>query len=146
MTRLFTIGFAKKSAEEFFNILKDNKVEKLIDIRESNTNIYAGYTMKQNLPFFLRNILDIEYIEMKILAPTKKIRKIYHEDKSNNWHLYEDEYINLLNERDIRSEIKKDILDSAVLLCSEPTSEKCHRRLAAEYLQNIYKHIEIIHL
>ena len=64
MTRLFTIGFAKKSAEEFFNILKDNKVEKLIDIRESNTNIYAGYTMKQNLPFFLRNILLYQVLKI----------------------------------------------------------------------------------
>ena len=146
MIRLFTIGFAKKNGEEFFGILKENKVKKLIDIRESNTNIYAGFTMKQNLPFFLRNILDIEYIEMKILAPTKEIRKIYHEDKLNNWHYYEDAYINLLNERDIKSAINKSILDRAVLLCSEPTPEKCHRRLAAEYLKNIYKHIEIIHL
>jgi uncharacterized protein YeaO (DUF488 family) len=146
MINLFTIGFAKKGAEEFFSILKDKKIKKLIDIRESNTNIYAGFTMKQNLPFFLRNILDIEYIEMKILAPTKEIRKIYHEDKLNNWHYYEDAYINLLNERDIKSAINKSILDRAVLLCSEPTPEKCHRRLAAEYLKNIYKHIEIIHL
>lgn len=146
MINLFTIGFAKKGAEEFFSILKDKKIKKLIDIRESNTNIYAGFTMKQNLPFFLRNILDIEYIEMKILAPTKEIRKIYHEDKLNNWHLYEDEYIKLLDERDIKSVIDKDILDSAVLLCSEPTPEKCHRRLAAEYLQINYNDIEVLHL
>jgi len=146
MIRLFTIGFAKKNGEEFFGILKENKVKKLIDIRESNTNIYAGFTMKQNLPFFLRNILDIEYIEMKILAPTKEIRKIYHEDKLNNWHYYEDAYINLLNERDIKSAINKSILDRAVLLCSEPTPEKCHRRLAAEYLQINYNDIEVLHL
>jgi len=146
MVRLFTIGYTKKSAEEFFEILKDNKIEKLIDIRESNTNVYAGYTMKQNLPFFLSNILGVEYIEMKILAPTKEIRKIYHEDKLNNWHLYEDEYIKLLDRRDIKSVIDKDILDSGVLLCSEPTTEKCHRRLAAEYLQNTYNDIEVFHL
>jgi len=146
MVRLFTIGYTKKSAEIFFGILKENKIEKLIDIRESNTNVYAGYTMKQNLPFFLSNILGVEYIEMKILAPTKEIRKIYHEDKLNNWNLYEDEYIKLLDGRDIKSVIDKDILDSGVLLCSEPTPEKCHRRLAAEYLQNTYNDIEVIHL
>jgi len=146
MIRLFTIGYTKKSAENFFGILKENKIEKLIDIRESNTNVYAGYTMKQNFPFFLSNILGVEYIEMKILAPTKEIRKIYHEDKLNNWNLYEDEYIKLLDGRDIKSVIDKDILDSGVLLCSEPTPEKCHRRLAAEYLQNTYNDIEVIHL
>tara|TARA_Y100000588_G_C13858178_1_gene755029 strand:+ start:230 stop:658 length:429 start_codon:yes stop_codon:yes gene_type:complete len=135
MVRLFTIGYTKKSAEEFFGMLKENKIEKLIDIRESNTNVYAGYTMKQNLPFFLSNILGIEYIEMKTLAPTKEIRKIYHEDKLNNWHLYEDEYIKLLDRRDIKSLIDKDILDSGVLLCSEPTTENATDVLPL----NIYK-------
>ena len=62
MVRLFTIGYTKKSAEIFFGILKENKIEKLIDIRESNTNVYAGYTMKQNLPFFLSKMRGICFL------------------------------------------------------------------------------------
>lgn len=37
-------------------------------------------------------------------------------------------------------------LSEVCFLCSEPTPEKCHRRLLAEYLKEQYPEIEIIHL
>ena len=33
MTKVFTIGFTKKSAEEFFNKLKDAGVKRVVDVR-----------------------------------------------------------------------------------------------------------------
>ena len=30
---IYTIGFTKKSAEQFFTILKDNKISKICDVR-----------------------------------------------------------------------------------------------------------------
>jgi len=144
--KLYTIGFAKKNAETFFGLLEINQIKRLIDIRESNTNIYAGFTMKQNLPFFLDGILNIDYIEMKLLAPTKELRKQYHENIETNWAEYESGYIALLEGRKVKTLIEPNILNNSVLLCSEPTPEKCHRRLAAEYMKSIYKEIEIIHL
>ena len=33
MMNLFSIGFTQKSAEEFFALLKDNKIDCLIDVR-----------------------------------------------------------------------------------------------------------------
>jgi hypothetical protein len=33
-----------------------------------------------------------------------------------------------------------------VLLCTEPTADQCHRRLAAEYLQQHWGGLEIVHL
>lgn len=144
--KLYTIGFGKKNAEEFFGLLKKHKIERLLDIRESNSNIYAGFTMRQNFPFFLNNILGIEYIELKSLAPTKELRVTYHNDKKSNWKQYKEGYIELLDSRKITDAIDVNILNNAVLLCSEPTPERCHRRLAAEYLEKIYDKIKIIHL
>jgi uncharacterized protein (DUF488 family) len=37
-------------------------------------------------------------------------------------------------------------LHMACLLCSEPSPEKCHRRLVAEYFKNHLNNIEIQHL
>ena len=54
-------------------------------MRESNTNIYSGFTIKQNLPYFLKKIADIDYVELKDLSPTKELRVDYHKDKENNW-------------------------------------------------------------
>jgi len=39
---IYTIGFAQKSAEEFFKLLTDNGVNKLIDIRLNNKSQLAG--------------------------------------------------------------------------------------------------------
>ena len=33
MITLYTIGFTKKSAEQFFELLKNNHISKLVDIR-----------------------------------------------------------------------------------------------------------------
>jgi uncharacterized protein (DUF488 family) len=36
--KLFTIGFTKKSAEKFFNMLTDAGIRRVIDIRLNNTS------------------------------------------------------------------------------------------------------------
>lgn len=36
MITLYTIGFTKKSAEQFFELLKNNHISKLVDIRINN--------------------------------------------------------------------------------------------------------------
>lgn len=43
MITLFTIGFTKKSAEHFFELLKKYHVKKIIDIRINNTSQLAGF-------------------------------------------------------------------------------------------------------
>jgi uncharacterized protein (DUF488 family) len=53
----------------------------------------------------------------------------------------------LLRERQVENRIQRSIFDlPTVLLCSERTSEKCHRRLVLEYLKDKWGDIEIIHL
>ena len=66
--------------------------------------------------------------------------------KEISWEEYAEEYINLLDERDIKEGINLESLNECCLLCSEHTAEKCHRRLLAEYLQELNSDIEIIHL
>ncbi len=41
MIKLYTIGFKKKSAQEFFELLKAYNVKRLIDIRLNNTSQLA---------------------------------------------------------------------------------------------------------
>ncbi len=52
----------------------------------------------------------------------------------------------LLTGMTILKNISIEDFDNAVLLCSEPTAEQCHRRLMAEYLKNNFKNISIRHL
>jgi uncharacterized protein (DUF488 family) len=49
--------------------------------------------------------------------------------------------------RNIESALDKEsFARKTVLLCSEPTAEHCHRRLALEYLQKHWEDVEIHHL
>jgi uncharacterized protein (DUF488 family) len=142
---LYTIGFTKKNAKEFFETLKKNGVKILIDIRLNNKSQLAGFTKQDDLEYFLDKICGIKYIHMPNLAPTKDILKRYQE-KALSWKTYEKDFNDLLVKRNAIKDIKQDLIEGACLLCSEPTADQCHRRLAAEYIKNHFEDIAIVHL
>ncbi|WP_456402495.1 DUF488 domain-containing protein [Persephonella sp.] len=144
--KIYTIGFSGKTAEEFFSLLKENNIKKLIDIRLNNKSQLAGFTNIKHLPYFL-NLHNIEYKYFPIFAPTKELLNGY-KKKKILWGEYEKIFLSLLDKRNVKDKIDINEFDNAVLLCSEPTAEECHRRLTAEYLQKIFKNknIQIIHL
>ncbi len=141
---IYTIGFAQKSAEEFFKLLTDNGVNKLIDIRLNNKSQLAGFANAKHLPYFLK-LHGIDYEYKPELAPTKELLDGY-KKKNISWQDYEKIYNKILLDRDILNQLPISAFDESVLLCSEPTSEQCHRRLAAEYLAENSKNIRIKHL
>jgi len=141
---LYTIGFSQKSAEEFFKILKSNNVIRLIDIRINNKSQLAGFTNAKHLPYFLK-IHDIEYLYRPDFAPSKELLNGY-KNKSISWKEYEIEYNKIIVQRNIIEKINWNIFNYSVLLCSEATAEKCHRRLLAEYLVKNNNEIKIKHL
>ena len=141
MLNLYTIGYTEKSAEYFFNKLKNTTAKKIIDVRLNNVSQLAGFTKKNDLAFFLKNILNWEYICCTDLAPTKDILYDY-KHKKITWKDLE-----LLHRRRTERVVTKEILADSVLLCSEKSPECCHRRLAAEYLNEKFDNcFSIIHL
>lgn len=143
--KLFTIGFAKKSAEEFFTALEKAGVKRLVDIRLNNTSQLAGFTKKDDLAFFTRRICGIEYVHVPELAPTQEILDAFKKAKGD-WAAYEAQFLALMAQRKVEASVSKELLDGACLLCSEPTPEHCHRRLVAEYLSEKWGGVEIVHL
>ena len=142
--KLFTIGFSKKSAEEFFTLLTKNRIKKLIDIRLNNKSQLAGFANVKYLPYFLK-LHNIEYEYKPELAPTKELLDGY-KKKQISWQEYEKMYNKILLDRNILNLIKKDELNNSVFLCSEPTPTHCHRRLLAEYIAKHFDNVEIKHL
>lgn len=148
--KLFTIGFTKKSAKEFFDLLKSNNIKKIIDIRLNNSSQLAGFTKGNDLKYFLKVICNIDYEHDISLAPTQEILDGY-KKKKINWDQYEQLFKNLLIVRNsidcINYKTKKDY-DNLCLLCSELSPKNCHRRLVAEYIKenNLELNIQIIHL
>ena len=58
---IYTIGFTRKSAAEFFGTLKDADVKQLVDVRLNNVSQLAGFTKRDDLEFFLRELCDAAY-------------------------------------------------------------------------------------
>ena len=143
--KLFTIGFSKKSARQFFRVLQNAGVKKVVDIRLNNVSQLAGFTKKDDLEFFLQAIGRIEYEHCPEMAPTKDMLDGYMKKKLS-WPEYDERFSKLMIERAIENVEKPVGLDHACLLCSEPKADKCHRRLVAEYLQSKWGNVEILHL
>ena len=130
---IYTIGFTKKSAKEFFETLRRSGAKHLLDIRLHNKSQLVGFTKRDDLCYFLRHIVNMEYHEVPILAPEDSFLSEYR--KTGDWIKFEQSYLELIRQRQVEHHIDLTLFrDGVVLLCSEAESNHCHRRLAAEYL------------
>ncbi len=143
--KIFTIGFTKKSAEQFFNSLQTAGVKRVVDVRLNNVSQLSGFAKKNDLAYFLKQICGMEYTHLPNLAPTKDIIDAYKKNRGS-WETYERDFIDLMAARKIENEIDPETLEDACLLCSEDKPHYCHRRLVAEYLREYWGDVEIEHL
>ncbi len=143
--QIYTIGFTQKTAQAFFSKLRDAGVRRIVDVRLNNTSQLAGFSKRDDLVFFLREIAGIEYVHLPELAPTKDILDAYKKHKGS-WAVYEEEFFELMGKRRIEDSIAKHIINQGCLLCSEHKPLHCHRRLVAEYLEQHWGGVETEHL
>ena len=143
---VYTIGFTQKTARQFFETLTRAGVKRLLDVRLNNVSQLAGFAKRDDLAYFLQTIGGIEYRHEPLLAPTQEMLDAYKKHKGD-WNEYETRFLNLMRERRVETVIDRTLLAlPTVLLCSELTTEHCHRRLVLEYLQEKWGDIQIINL
>lgn len=144
--QLFTIGFAQKSAEQFFNMLKHHHVNVLMDTRLKPDSPMSGFARGRDLPYFLKHLIACDYIHNPLMSPTRSMLDAYRQD--NDWGAYEAKFKSLLYTRELINHLDKTwfIEHRVCLLCSEHKPDRCHRRLVAEYIQSYWEDTEIWHL
>jgi uncharacterized protein (DUF488 family) len=142
---IYTIGFTKKSAEDFFELLAEAGVGRVVDVRLNNQSQLAGFTKGRDLPYFLERVVGADYLHLVELAPTKELLNAY-KKQGMTWFEYEQQYSRLLDERRVGAGPLLQLQTGDCLLCSEPTPDKCHRRVLAEYFQQIQPEVQIHHL
>lgn len=142
---LFTIGFTKKNAQQFFETLVNAGVKRVIDTRLNNVSQLAGFAKREDLKYLLQKIGNIEYVHLLELAPTQAMLDNY-KKKKGDWDTYEQQFLQLIKERKIEQQLSPDFIEGGCLLCSEPTPHHCHRRLVAEYLSQKWGNVKICHL
>lgn len=144
---IFTIGFTRTTAQDFFGRLRANNIERLLDVRLHNRSQLAGFAKERDLAYFLRELLGADYEHAPLLAPTQEILDAYKKKGAMPWEEYERRFLDLVAERKIERELDRLAFERrTVLLCSEDTPDRCHRRLVAEYLAEHWSGVEIVHL
>src|SRR5688572_6988116 len=142
---VFTIGFTKKNAATFFEKLRAAGIKRVVDVRLNNVSQLAGFSKKDDLKYFLQRILNVDYVESPLLAPTQPMLDAYKKSKGN-WDDYERAFLGLMEERRIEEKIDPSLLAGGCLLCSEDKPHQCHRRLVVEYLQKRWGNLDIKHI
>ncbi len=143
--KVYTIGFTKKSASDFFEALRQSGAKRLVDVRLNNVSQLAGFAKKDDLAYFLERLCRIQYLHMPELAPTPEMLKAYRQGEMD-WDDYERNFLSLMEQRQVSKMAIKRKIANACLLCSEHEPERCHRRLVAEYLNEHWGNVEIVHL
>ncbi len=144
--RVYSIGFTRKTAADFFTSLRQAKIRCLLDVRLHNASQLAGFTKRDDLPFFLKELCGADYLHEPLLTPTPDLLEGYRK-KRLSWQDYEPRFLSLLAERKVEKMIDRQIFAvPTVLLCSETTADRCHRRLILEYLQDKWGGLDITHL
>ena len=145
MIKLFNIGFTQKNADEFFGILKKNKIECLVDIRRTPNGQLSRFAFEKDLPFFLDKLVDgCKYVHRLDLSPTPELLKEIRTKgsaMSKDYRLFEVAFLKQLKENSNIGNFVQQFgkYNNVVLLCSEATNEKCHRRVVSEKLLSMFK-------
>ena len=142
---LATIGFTKKSARRFFELLRESGVSRVVDVRLNNASQLAGFAKKNDLEWLLAELCGMDYIHLPSLAPSKELLRDYRKG-SIDWGIYETRFMDLMRRRRIEDCIPRKVLEGSCLLCSEHEPHHCHRRLVVEYLDEHWGAIDVEHL
>jgi uncharacterized protein (DUF488 family) len=139
--KVYTIGFTQKSAQRFFDLLRNAGVKRVVDVRLNNSGQLAGFAKQNDLAFFLRELGGIDYVHLPELAPTQELLDAYKKHKGS-WEVYEQAFLSLIEKRRIEESVARDVIEQGCLLCSEHKPHHCHRRLVVDYLQKRWGGLE----
>lgn len=118
----------------------------MLDVRLHNTGQLAGFSKREDLAFFLKELCDADYVHEPRLSPSEELLSDYRQ-KRITWPEYEPRFLALMAERRVENLIDPALFSvPTALLCSERTADRCHRRLVLEYLAQHWGDLRAVHL
>lgn len=143
--QLFTIGFTKRSAEEFFEPLRGAGVRRVVDVRLNNVSQLAGFTKRDDLGYFLDRVIGAGYAHVPLLAPTQELIDAYRKTGIPVAE-FRKHFLALMKQRHVESAPEAALADGDCLLCSEPDASQCHRGFVVDYLAPYLSDLTVQHL
>ena len=145
-SKIYTIGYEKKSIKEFVNILINSNVKILIDVREKAWSYKRDFCKTR----FSKSLQEkgIIYIHVKEAGNPKEIRKL-NTSLQHRLHVYK-QYLH--KTKSGVDELESIILganlmgESICLTCYEKEHVNCHRNAIVDLIKNTFENIKIQHL
>jgi uncharacterized protein (DUF488 family) len=146
MRMLLTIGTTKKPLRRFIELLRQGRVDGVIDTRRNNTSQLAGFAKKEDLDFLLREGFGIEYEHHPELAPSEPLLAAFLEDR--DWDRYSVGFLDEMEAGGMRPILRQltQRYDRPCLLCACDSEKQCHRSLLADALREERPELDIQHL
>ena len=128
----YTIGYEKKTIEQFIGLLKEAKIQTLVDVRKNPVSQYKPDFNKEKLGEALRKH-EIRYVHHPELGVPSEIRRKLGETGSYDWFFkqYDENVIpKLEKEVDLQS-----LNYPIAVMCVELDPTRCHRHRIALALE-----------
>lgn len=127
----YTIGFAKRTIEQFLELLEIKGVRTLVDVRRNPKSMFKPEFNKENLGNVLKGN-KIEYIHYPELGVPEEVRRKLAEAEDYEWFFrwYDD---NILP--NLRSVSLETLARPVAIMCVELDPTKCHRHRIALALE-----------
>jgi len=152
--KLYTIGHSNHTQEKLVQLLVDNGIETLVDVRTSPYSRHNPQFNKDALEFWLSRSHITYIFSGKPLGGRPSDPSCYKHG------VVPDEEVDFLHEVDYRAVMEKPWFEKAIeqlietaaqtptaILCSEEDPATCHRHhLIARYLLELYPEVEIRHI
>lgn len=127
-----TIGYEGLSLEEFFGLLRDGRVERIVDVRQMPLSRKKGFSKNS-----LREAAcarGIEYTHLVAFGCPKPIRDAYKAD--GDWVRYTRSFLAYLatQESALGELAQMGSMERCCLLCFEADPNTCHRLFVAEHV------------
>ena len=136
MQTIFTIGTKDRHDEDFIALMKEWRIDAVIDVRLRNEGRFYRFASGKHIKALVE-ANGIAYRHDTRFSPSDAILDRYKAD--DDWPVYEVAY-NALIETRAMPQIWREVageFQRPCLLCAEDTAEKCHRRLLAEALVGV---------
>ena len=150
----YSLGVYGTNEEVYFSKLSDAKIDLFCDIRQRRGVRGKEYSFVNSKKLQNKlSELNIQYIHIKELAPTKEIRNKQKQDDidlnilkrdrntlGNKFILeYNQNIINKFDFNDLIKYFKENNFSNIVFFCVEEKAKACHRSLVASQLEILYK-------
>lgn len=122
---LTTIGYEGLDVNTFFDILQQNKIETLVDIRELPLSRKRGFSKSA----LINNaeIAGINYVHISELGAPRNVRHEYRDDE--DWQRFSERYKAYLHTQQEPLDQLAELVSrcTCCLMCFEADYRKCHR-------------------